>query len=117
MELDLKVYLDTTDYSCELCDQGGNTEEPTIRVDILSIAQRIRNMRTLCRDHDLANVSIWCYVPCWDDVACDGDAVRSDCEQLHVSKDEFWFDTYIKNTTLKIATEHINVSMLKAMGI
>ncbi len=114
-EILMQVYPQAGGFDVDL---SFNVHDGTyMNVDVLMLAQRIRNLRTICRDHDLCHASIWCYQPPWDSLVCDGMQVRSDVEQLHVTKDEFWFDCYIKHSTIKLSTEHVNVSQLKAMGI
>jgi hypothetical protein len=87
-----------------------------ITMDVMK-AIRIRKMRDMCNREDYAEITDWCHYPKWDELSWDGGAVRADVAQLHVTKNEFWFDCYIKHSTIKLSTEHTSVATLKAMGL
>ncbi len=78
-------------------------EQATFEID-LNTADRIRRLAVAVKERDAYKIVVYDYRVDWGD--------RTDCDQLNVSVDEFWFSTYIKHTDIKIVTDHFRISEL-----
>ena len=116
MNTELKLPIYSNDEFSNISN-AHDDKDPVVRVNILPLTQRIRNMRTLCRDHDLSQVSIWCYAPEWKELLMDDCIIHPDVAELTVTNEEFFFTCYVKHTTIQLTTQFKKVSELKAMGI
>lgn len=114
--INLQVHMSGAHCDMELRNYH-NDGKVLVGVDVRGLAQRIRNMRTLCIDHDLAVVVDWCDSPVWEELFFNGERVRSTTGKLYVNKQVFWFECYIKPTSILLSTACTEMSVLKRMGV
>lgn len=114
----LSVHQDSGGHDACFIENEGRGYAPIVVAHLHGLVQRIRNMQTLCKAHDLYKVTDWDSTPVWGDLMCgDGERIIPDCGMLHVTKFGFWFDCTIKHTDVKIVTECVLVSELRARGL
>lgn len=82
-------------------------------------AKAIINFSQLVKDNGLHKVEKFEYLATYfnedPEYADDKDAdneVRTDCDCLNVSSDEFWFSAYAKHTSIGYVTDHQSISEL-----
>lgn len=82
-------------------------EEVTFEID-KELANRIRELAEVVKANNLYKVVFFDYRAEW--------GTQTDCDQLNVSEDEFWFSTYLKHTCIELFTERYKITDLEPVS-
>ena len=111
-ELLLDVYC-SDEYTPVEGNENTFTGEAQVRIKLGSLKiARIKAMAAICSLHDFANIADYCHYPIWEELSINGEAVRADVAQMHVSKEKMWVDCYVKHTTIKLTSEPVEIKYL-----